>query len=54
MQETDNDIQVIKVSKQVIVFRTIVKGRVLERTYLGHKQAKALALFKQWLKTQEV
>lgn len=47
------DIQVIPISKKVIKFRAIKKGKVLERVYLGYKPTQALETFKKWLKTQK-
>lgn len=52
MQEIDTDIQVIPISKRVIKFRAIVRGRVYEREYLGYKPTQALNAFKKWLKAK--
>lgn len=46
-------VAIIKISPKVLELRTVVKGQVFVKRYLGWTQRKAVNHFEKWVKSQE-
>lgn len=49
----DISVATTKISDKVIEIRTVVKGKLYTRRYLGYSMKKAIAHFEKWIKSQE-
>lgn len=49
----DISVAITKISDKVIELRTVVKGKLYTKRYMGFPTKNALAHFEKWIKSQE-